>query len=57
MYRTFLELDGTLDTVETLNKAIEAETDIPDFFDPDDDGWRAWAEYREGETIILEETA
>lgn len=57
MYRTFLELQGTIEDVATLNKAIEQETDIPDFFDPDSNEWKAWVEYKDGKTIILEESA
>ncbi len=57
MYRTFLTLEGTIENVTELNKDIEKETGIADFFDAESDDWRAWVEYKDGKTLILEEVA
>ena len=54
MYKDFLVLDGTLETVEEINAAINKLTgDTGDFFDTENEEWRAWVEYRNGQTIIL----
>ena len=57
MYRTFLTLEGTIEDVNELNESIEKETGIPDFFDTESEDWRAWVEYNDGKTEILEEVA
>ena len=57
MYRTFLTLEGTIEDVNELNKGIEKETGIADFFDVESESWRAWVEYKDGKTEILEEVA
>ena len=57
MYKDFLVLDGTLETVEEINKAIKEETgDYDEFFDTDSEEWRAWIEYRDGKTVVLEDS-
>lgn len=57
MYRTFLEINGIVEDVKELNKKICDETGIEDFFDEGTDEWRAWTEYKDGKTVVLEETA
>lgn len=57
MYRTFLKLEGTIEDVNELNESIEKETGISDFFDTESENWRAWVEYKDGKTMILEEVA
>ena len=57
MYRTFLTLEGTIENVAELNENIEKETGIADFFDTESEDWRAWVEYKDGKTEILEEVA
>ena len=57
MYRTFLTLEGTIEDVNELNESIEKETGISDFFDTESENWRAWVEYKDGKTEILEEVA
>ena len=57
MYRTFLTLEGTIENVNELNESIEKETGIADFFDAESENWRAWVEYKDGKTMILEEVA
>ena len=57
MYKEFLVLDGTIENVEELNKAVEAETGCTEFFDTESEEWRGWVEYRDGKTIILSEEA
>lgn len=57
MYRTFLTLEGTIEDVNELNKGIEKETGIADFFDVESESRRAWVEYKDGKTEILEEVA
>lgn len=57
MYRIFLKLKGNIDDAVKLNNAIEKETGIADFFDTESEDWRAWVEYEDGETLILEEVA
>ena len=57
MYRTFLTLEGTIENVAELNENIEKETGIADFFDAQSEEWRAWVEYKDGKTMILEEVA
>ena len=56
MYKDFIVLEGTLETVEEINKAYAETTgDAENLFEPDDDGWRAWVEYRDGKTVILQD--
>ena len=57
MYRTFLTLEGTIEDVNELNESIKKETGISDFFDTESEDWRAWVEYKDGKTEILEEVA
>jgi hypothetical protein len=57
MYRAFLTLEGTIEDVNELNESIEKETGIIDFFDTESENWRAWVEYKDGKTEILEEVA
>ena len=57
MYRTFLTLEGTIENVAELNESIEKETGIADFFDTESENWKAWVEYKDGKTEILEEVA
>ena len=57
MYRAFLTLEGTIEDVNELNESIEKETGISDFFDTESEDWRAWVEYKDGKTMILEEVA
>ena len=57
MHRTFLTLEGTIEDVNELNKGIEKETGIADFFDVESESWRTWVEYKDGKTEILEEVA
>ena len=57
MYRAFLTLEGTIEDVNELNESIEKETGISDFFDTESEDWRAWVEYKDGKTEILEEVA
>ena len=57
MYKTFLTLEGTIENVAELNENIEKETGISDFFDTESEDWRAWVEYKDGKTEILEEVA
>ena len=54
MFKDWITLDGTLETVEEINKAYEEATgDTEDLFETDNEAWRAWVEYRDGNTIIL----
>lgn len=56
MFKDWITLDGTLETVEEINKAYaEATGDTENLFEADDEGWRAWVEYRDGKTIILQD--
>ena len=56
MWKDFLELDGTLETPEEINKAVEKLTGDPEpLFDTDSDDWRMWVEYRDGKTVILQD--
>ena len=57
MYKAFVIIDGILENVNDINRGIEAQTDIVNFFDPEDEGWRAWVEWKDGKTIVLEEEA
>ena len=57
MYRTFIEINATLEDVNDINAAIEQETGIADFFDTESEEWRAWVEYKDGKTLVLEEVA
>ena len=57
MYRTFIEINATLEDVNSINAAIEQETGISDFFDAESEEWRAWVEYKDGKTLVLEEVA
>ena len=57
MYRTFIEINATLEDVNSINAAIEKETGIADFFDTESEEWRAWIEYKDGKTLVLEEVA
>jgi hypothetical protein len=57
MYRTFIEINATLEDVNSINAAIEQETGIADFFDTESEEWRAWVEYKDGKTLVLEEVA
>ncbi len=57
MYRAFLTLEGTIEDVNELNESIEKETGISDLFDTESEDWRAWVEYKDGKTMILEEVA
>ena len=57
MYKDFLVLDGTLENVEEINKAITDLTgDKEPFFDSNSEEWRAWIEYRDGKTVVLTDT-
>lgn len=57
MYKDLYELKGTLD-VNEINKAVaELTGDDEPIFDPDTDEWRAWVEYRNGNTYIIMEEA
>lgn len=54
MFKDWITLDGTLETVEEINKAYEEATgDTEKLFETDNEAWRAWVEYRDGNTIIL----
>ena len=54
MYKTLFELDGTLENVTDINKAITQLTSDPaPFFDEDDNSWKAWVEYKDGKTLVL----
>ena len=54
MYKDLFTLEGTLNTVEEINRAIEAQTmNEEPFFDTDSEEWRGWVEYRDGKTIVL----
>lgn len=56
MFKDWITLDGTLETVEEINKAYtEATGDTENLFETDDEGWRAWVEYRDGNTVILQD--
>ena len=56
MWKDFLELDGTLETPEEINKAVEKLTGDPEpLFDTDSDDWRMWVEYRDVKTVILQD--
>lgn len=58
MYKTFLALDGVLENVNDINAAIAEQTGDPEpFFDADSESWRAWVEWKDGKTIILEDAA
>ena len=57
MYRTFIEINAILEDVNDINAAIEQETGIADFFDTESEEWRAWVEYKDGKTLVLEEVA
>lgn len=57
MYKDLFVLDGTLEKVEDINKAITDLTgDEEPFFDSNSEEWRAWIEYRDGKTVVLTDT-
>lgn len=57
MYKDLFVLDGTLEKVEDINKAITDLTgDEKPFFDRNSEEWRAWIEYRDGKTVVLADT-
>ena len=56
MFKDWIILDGTLETVEEINKAYEEATgDKVELFETGSEEWRAWVEYRDGKTIILQD--
>lgn len=56
MFKDWIILDGTLETVEEINKAYgEATGDKEELFETGSEEWRAWVEYRDGKTIILQD--
>lgn len=56
MFKDWIILDGTLETVEEINKAYEEATgDKEELFEAGSEEWRAWVEYRDGKTIILQD--
>lgn len=58
MWKRWLELNGTLETAEEINAAITEQTGDPEpWADPEDvrEEWKAWVEYENGKTYILEE--
>ena len=60
MYKDLFVLPGTLETPEEINAAVAELTGDPEpWADPDDEReeWRAWIEYRDGNTIVLCEEA
>ena len=58
MYKEFITIDGILEDVKDINRAIAEQTgDIEDFFGPESEDWRAWVEWKDGKTIILAEEA
>ena len=56
MYKTLFELNGTLENVNDINRAITELTGEPaPFFDEDSSEWKAWVEYKDGKTLVLME--
>lgn len=54
MYKELFRLQGELDSVKEINTAIADQTGDPEpFFDEDSEEWRAWVEYKDGDTIVL----
>ena len=58
MYIDWLVLDGTLKTIDEINKAYMELTGDPDpWYDAEDNGWMGWVEWRDGKTIIKADVA
>jgi hypothetical protein len=58
MWKRIFELDGTLEDVNEINQAIADLTgDTEEFFDTDDNEWKAWIEWGNGKTYVLADEA
>lgn len=56
MYKELCVFKGEL-TVEEINERVaELTGDDEPIFDPETEDWMAWVEYKDGNTIILEDS-
>lgn len=58
MYKELFRIKGTVEDVNAINQRVaELTGDDEPIFDPDTDEWRAWVEWKDGDTIILMDEA